>query len=260
MEKKKERHLCKITLLSIFTIIFIGTIGLLLCKFLAPETFQNIIAPLHSFSSSTDEKIIDQVADTPTIDNIPSAESPVITEFTMYGNQELLTGGIVDIVYYNQSEEPWCNMSFGPDLIGGYGCGPTVMAMVISSLTSEIITPGDMAQWAYEHGYCAPGSGSYLSIVEGTASAFGLKTKKQEIHTPDELRLELGTGKLFVALMTEGHFTSSGHFILLRGVTLDGKILVADPNSRERSLATWDPQLLLDETKAKLWGISSLPQ
>ena len=37
--------------------------------------------------------------------------------------------------------------------------------------------------------------------------------------------------------MSAGHFTSGGHFILLRGVTLDGNILVADPNSRARSSA-----------------------
>lgn len=51
-----------------------------------------------------------------------------------------------------------------------------------------------------------------------------------------ELRQDLSSGHIFVALMGSGHFTSSGHFILLRGVTLDGKILVADPNSRS---AAW---------------------
>lgn len=44
--------------------------------------------------------------------------------------------------------------------------------------------------------------------------------------------------------MTRGHFTERGHFIILRGVTLEGRVLVADPNSRERSLAAWEPQLI----------------
>ena len=62
--------------------------------------------------------------------------------------------------------------------------------------------------------------------------------------------------------MTRGHFTNGGHFIVLRGVTMDGQVLVADPNGRDRSLVAWDPQLLLDELSpsthngSPLWSIS----
>jgi hypothetical protein len=41
----------------------------------------------------------------------------------------------------------------------------------------------------------------------------------------------LSSGKLVVVIMGKGHFTSSGHFIVLCGVTSEGKILVADPAS-----------------------------
>ena len=62
--------------------------------------------------------------------------------------------------------------------------------------------------------------------------------------------------------MTKGHYTNGGHYILLRGVTLDGSILVADPASRERSLTSWDLSLILEELSqtrangAPLWLIS----
>lgn len=46
--------------------------------------------------------------------------------------------------------------------------------------------------------------------------------------------------------MTKGHFTNSGHFIVLRGVK-DGKILVADPASRDRSDIEWDLSIILSE-------------
>jgi hypothetical protein len=45
-------------------------------------------------------------------------------------------------------------------------------------------------------------------------------------------------------------------------VTLSGKILVADPNSRDRSLMVWDPQIILDELSktttngAPMWALS----
>ena len=67
---------------------------------------------------------------------------------------------------------------------------------------------------------------------------------------------------MLVALVGPGHFTGGGHFIVLRGVTLTGKLLVADPVSDERSLMEWDPQLILDELSASrnngapLWVIS----
>lgn len=46
--------------------------------------------------------------------------------------------------------------------------------------------------------------------------------------------------------MTKGHFTSGGHFIVLRGVQ-DGEILVADPASYTRSQKTWDLSIILNE-------------
>ena len=82
----------------------------------------------------------------------------------------------------------------------------------------------------------------------------------------EKITQALASGQVCVALMREGHFTSGGHFIVLRGVTLEGKILVADPNSRQRSLIAWDPQLIIDELShsrssgAPLWCISTLPQ
>ena len=56
----------------------------------------------------------------------------------------------------------------------------------------------------------------------------------------------LSEGKLVVAIMGKGHFTSSGHFIVLRGVQ-DGKILVADPASYSRSQKLWDLSIILNE-------------
>ena len=59
----------------------------------------------------------------------------------------------------------------------------------------------------------------------------------------------LASGKLIVALMSKGHFTSSGHFMVLRGVTSEGKILVADPASKKRSEQEWDISIILDEAR-----------
>ena len=62
----------------------------------------------------------------------------------------------------------------------------------------------------------------------------------------DQLSSIQSSGKLIVAIMSAGHFTSSGHFIVLRGVQ-DEKILVADPASRTRSEQSWDLSIILNE-------------
>lgn len=50
--------------------------------------------------------------------------------------------------------------------------------------------------------------------------------------------------------MLKGHFTTGGHFIVLRGVQ-DGKILVADPASYNRSQKLWDLSIILNEASKR---------
>lgn len=54
--------------------------------------------------------------------------------------------------------------------------------------------------------------------------------------------------------MGKGHLTSSGHFIVLRGITEEGKILVADPISIKRSEQEWDLSVILNEARKGAGG------
>ncbi|MDE6590074.1 MAG: C39 family peptidase [Oscillospiraceae bacterium] len=176
----------------------------------------------------------------------PSAEPPV-TELLHAGGRQLLTGGIVDVTYFCQSDDQWKDLPYGTDTIGPYGCGPTVMAITVASLTDTETDPAVMSDWAVEHGYWARRSGSYNSIVQGTARSFGILAEPFPSREADDVLDTLRQGKMLVALVGPGHFTNGGHFILLRGITPDGEVLVADPNSLERSLMLWDAQTILDE-------------
>ena len=249
----------------LLALLCVGITELVVCAHMDPALFQTLTAPAvhlidtvhnagnklfqQSASSPEPEPTIDQAASEPEITASLMQEDPKITEFRTLPDREILTGGTVDIIYFNQGEEPWAS--------------PTALAMFVSSLTDCIVTPTEMAQWAFESGYCAPGSGSYLSIVEGAAQTYGLQIQSWQERSPEALCQALATGQVFVALMGPGHFTSSGHFILLRGVTLQGTVLVADPNSRERSLTAWDPELILSELSdsrvsgASLWCCSA---
>lgn len=160
------------------------------------------------------------------------------------------TDGATEVVYFNQLDERYADKPYGTDNIGGYACGPTSMSIIVSSLTSETVDPVEMSKWAYENGYWCSKSGSYHTLIPGAAKAWGLPVEGCTASEPQRIVDALSEGKLVVALMTKGHFTKSGHFIVLRGVQ-DGQILVADPASYNRSQKLWDLSIILSEASKR---------
>lgn len=179
----------------------------------------------------------------------PEPAEPALTEFIEENGRSILTG-TTPVVYYNQGDPAWRDKPFGTDYIGKYACGPTVMAMAAATLTDADTDPAKMSVWAYENGYWCSESGSYPSLIEGACKAFGIKCRYAQDCDVKVLRAHLGGGGLAVALVGPGHFTNGGHFILLHGAAPGGEVLVADPNSRDNSLALWDPRVILDEAKS----------
>ncbi len=160
--------------------------------------------------------------------------------------------GDTEVVYYNQGDARWGNKLYGKyDTIRVAGCGPTSLAMVVSTFTDRQIDPGQMADWAYRNGYRCEGSGSYHSLIPEGARHFGLKVEGATVYEGQKIVDALADGKLVVAIMGPGHFTTSGHFIVLRGVTEDGKILIADPASVKKSgqEGGWDLSIFLNEAR-----------
>ena len=161
----------------------------------------------------------------------------------------IFTDGVNAVVYFNQLDSKYANGPYGTDKIGTHGCGPTALAIVVSSLTNQSVDPIEMAGWSVVNGGWCEGNGSYHSLIPSAARAFGLNVEADVQDAPQKIVEALAEGKLVIALMSKGHFTSSGHFIVLRGVTADGKILVADPVSKRRSEQEWDFSLILDEAR-----------
>lgn len=177
-----------------------------------------------------------------------------------YEGVTLGSEGETQVVYFSQFDERWRDQNYGPDKIGTHGCGPTSMSIVVSTLTGESVETPAMAQWAYDNGYCCPGNGSYHTLIPSAAANWGLQVESN--LSAQGLVDALSSGKLVVAIMAKGHFTSGGHFIVLRGVTAEGKILVADPASIDRSNQEWELSIILDEARrgagagGPFWAIS----
>lgn len=158
------------------------------------------------------------------------------------------TGGTV---YYSQTDRRWGNQLYGEEgTIGEAGCGPTCLAMVVSTLTDQSVTPADTAKWAAANGQRCIGSGSYHSIIPEGGKSYHFNVQGADKTQTDSVKKALSEGKLVVALMSRGHFTISGHFILLRGLDEEGKVLVSDPISRRRSARHWDFDLIVKEARS----------
>ena len=159
----------------------------------------------------------------------------------------VFTDGGMEVMYYNQMDERWADVMYGTSsTIGQGGCGPTSMAIVTSTLTGEAHDPVELAQWSVANGHRCEGNGSYHSLIPAAATAYGLSCEKN--LDAQGIVDALSSGKLVVVIMSKGHFTRGGHFIVLRGVTSEGKILVADPASYGRSEQEWDLSIIMDES------------
>ena len=162
--------------------------------------------------------------------------------YSRYGDKEYVdhvlryyiitsTGGTypangMQIPHYLQTD--YGNIPYGGGSIATSGCGPTSFAMVASYLTGKAITPVDAVSWC-GNSYYKPGVGTYWSYFAAAASHFGCGSVTQT-NDPNRVLKALSEGHPVISSQSAGLFTRGGHFIVLRGVTASGKVLVNDPN------------------------------
>ncbi len=158
--------------------------------------------------------------------------------------------GETPVTYFNQTDSKWRYTMYGSSgTIGEAGCGPTALAIAVSTLTGSGVDPPTIASWSVANGHRCEGNGSYHSLIPSSAQHYGLKVENLGLLSATELEEHLSSGKLIIVIMSQGHFTSSGHFIVLRGITSEGKVLVADPASCKRSNQEWDISIILNEAR-----------
>ncbi|WP_242858995.1 lysozyme family protein [Blautia obeum] len=132
----------------------------------------------------------------------------------------------MQIPHYLQTD--YGNIPYGGGSIASSGCDPTSFAMIASYLTDTTITPADAVAWC-GNSYYMPGVGTYWSYFQAAANHFGCGSVTQTSDANQVLQA-LSEGHPVISSQRAGLFTSGGHFIVLRGVTADSKVLVNDPN------------------------------
>ena len=177
--------------------------------------------------------------------DLASAKSTTLEATALNGGAAL--GEFINYYQYNYGDP------YGGGTIASWGCGPTSLAMVLTYLKGEEITPQETA--ALGNGDYTCSEGTLWSYFPAMAERYGVQCEQQDV-TPDNIYADLEAGKPIIVSMAPGHFTSSGHFIVLRGVTDDGQIIVADPASEERSNTTWDVNIICNEGRSQ-WAMSN---
>lgn len=150
---------------------------------------------------------------------------------------------------YSQYDPEWKDIAYGTSTIAASGCGPAAMAMIITALKGEVVTPPATSRVADENGIYKAGVGSSWNIGPVLASQWGLKS---EAVAKDlgAVTAALQAGKLII-MPGEGSkpFTSEGHFIVIRGITPDGKFRIADSGHNDTSDKDWDPAQIMSSAR-----------
>lgn len=165
----------------------------------------------------------------------------------------------IDGVYYYSQRTlgGYGSSPYGNGTIAACGCGPTSMAMIISTLTGTPVLPPEVAKYASENGYQEPSCGSYAgALAKGFADKYNLTYEVIGEHgqngmTDAEMarakEITNAGGLILVSTVGPNSYTSgNGHLMVLRGFTPSGEVLINDPNDGSPT----DGERYLSVTKA----------
>ena len=112
----------------------------------------------------------------------------------------------------------YTNIKYSQGTVATSGCGITSVCMVASYFTGNLYTPEDLAAMANKS------ASNNIDRMTWAADYVGLKWYCNENTSTNDLKQMLSEGKTVIILVK-----NSSHFVVCKGITEDGKILVNDP-------------------------------
>lgn len=146
---------------------------------------------------------------------------------------------------YSQIDPAWKDRPYGTSTIGLSGCGPVAMAMIITALSGTALAPPEAADYAASQGMYINGVGSSWEVAPLMAKRWGLKAAPIGASLAN-IASTLQSGGLVVASGRGAEpFTKEGHYIVIRGITDEGKFKIGDSYHKDANDKEWDPMQLL---------------
>ena len=160
-----------------------------------------------------------------------------------------------DTPFLYQTDPAWADEPYAGSTVGEAGCGPTCLTMAYVHATGRTdFDPASMCAFSERGGYVETGMTAWALMADG-AKALGLSSDELSA-SESAVRDALASGAVVIASVGAGDFTTTGHFIVIAGVDGDGRFVVRDPNSAERSHVAWDADRVLSQC-LNLWAISA---
>lgn len=135
----------------------------------------------------------------------------------------------VELPVHDYYQTNYKDVKYGNGTISTSGCGPTCIAMITTYLTGSVESPIEVCNWC-EADYYIPGAGTAWSVFPGAAEHYGYECFDMGLNYADVLA-EIASGKPVVVSVGPGTFTSEGHYMVIRGMTSNGELILNDPNA-----------------------------
>lgn len=193
------------------------------------------------------EETRDFVKEYPNRDSYLSREIDLASD---RGVTDALAAGRVPLLM--QWDLRWGYAPYGDDMIGLAGCGPVCLSMACVYLTGDTsLHPAAMSEFAEKNGFYSKYGTDWALWTDGV-SLLGLSGETLTL-SESAMKSTLDSGGLIICSMRPGDFTTTGHFILIRGYDGNG-FYVNDPNRHSNSDRQWSYDELSRQIK-NLWGI-----
>lgn len=160
-------------------------------------------------------------------------------------------------IVYSQFDKRWSGKPFGTNTIAGGGCGPSAMAMIITALTHQNVTPDQVAAT----GGASGGEASWtLPDTIAKSGKWPIQVEKIS-HDKIDDTLTKG-GMVWLCGKDIAPFSKDGHCIGIRGRTSNDKWLIFDSGNTENSDKEWDKSNIYQGLKnnkgdGSVWAVYS---
>lgn len=165
------------------------------------------------------------------------------------------TQGTGSFVYYSQNDSQWASKPYGSGTIGADGCGPTSLAMIVATFFDKTATPVTLANLGAANGSYDPSSGTiHENLLAAAAKKYNFTYTSMTGDSMTQLEDFVKQGGLIylAGASPDAPFTKGGHIVVMRGVTNDGQIVIADPYRNEAD--TYKPSVV-SAGKGTTYGI-----
>lgn len=156
-----------------------------------------------------------------------------------------------------QKNPKWRNLSYGTDgsnQLGENGCAIVTLAMLDSYYQNETVEPKDILTWS-QNRYYVHNEGTSWQIFYDFAIAHQYQFENFG-NNFDRAMEAVQQGRVVIASVKSGYFTSTGHIFIIRGY--DGQnVYINDPNDDAKKMHSVQPidQSILLEDGLNYWTL-----